>query len=288
MVDGGGRVTLVDPQRGDASQQQDPAQVAQNNARMLLRNLQNMLPQIDQVLPERSQAVRQKLTELGFANNSNNRNSNQMVNQMPGDSEALMNAAANLPPPMQSRLYQEAARRAADEGNTERALQIANDHLDEQARNSIVQTIELKKAITTVSEAKLNEIRKKLAALPSDADRVRYLGELVAATQKDNPKLALRFAEDARAMVTKRAPITRFGEPGSRCRMFAPLDPKRSFEVLEPGIPHLNELLAAAQVLNGFEVQVFRDGELPIQGGSELGRSWRDSGGNSRPREDRL
>ena len=274
MVDGGGRVTLVDPQRGDASQQQDPAQVAQNNARMLLRNLQNMLPQIDQVLPERSQAVRQKLTELGFANNSNNRNSNQMVNQMPGNSEALMNAAANLPPPMQSRLYQEAARRAADEGNTERALQIANDHLDEQARNSIVQTIELKKAITTVTEAKLNEIRQKLAALPSDSDRVRYLGELVAATQKDNPKLALRFAEDARAIVTKRA--VNYDDLENQIRvaeMFAPIDPKRSFEVLEPGIQHLNELLAAAQVLNGFEVQVFRDGELPIQGGSQLGRS---------------
>ncbi len=102
---------------------------------------------------------------------------------------------------------------------------------------------------------------------------MKYLGDLVAATQKDNPKLALRFAEDARAIVTKRASDYRDLENQIRvAELFATLDPKRSFEVLEPGIAQLNELLAAAQVLNGFEVQVFRDGELPLQGGSELGR----------------
>ncbi|HEV2903531.1 MAG TPA: hypothetical protein VGW32_00710, partial [Pyrinomonadaceae bacterium] len=117
------------------------------------------------------------------------------------------------------------------------------------------------------------EIRQKLAALPSDADRVKYLGDLVAATQKDNPKLALRFAEDARVIVTKRAADYQDMENQVRvAELFATLDPKRSFEVLEPGIAQLNELLAAAQVLNGFEVRVFRDGELPLQGGSELGR----------------
>src|SRR5262249_46027782 len=52
---------------------------------------------------------------------------------------------------------------------------------------------------------------------------------------------------------------------------FSALDLKRSFDVLEPGISQLNELLAAAVVLNGFEVEVFRNGELPISGGSDLG-----------------
>ena len=251
----------------------DPAQVAQNNARMLLRNLQSMLPQVDQYLPERSQALRQKFTELGLTDNSNARNANLRPNQLPGDSEALVNAAANLPAPLQNRLYQEAARRAINEGDTDRALQIADDHLDEQARNSIRQTVELKKAITSVTEEKLGEIRQKLAALPSDSDRVRYLDELVAATRKDNPKLALRFAEDARAIVTKRA--TDYDDLENQIRVsqiFETLDAKRSFEVLEPGIQHLNELLAAAQVLSGFEVQVFREGEMPLQGDSELGR----------------
>ena len=271
---GDGPVTIyMDPARTN-QQQADPAQAQQNNARMLLRNLQAMLPQVDQYLPERGAAVRQKLTELGMGNNSMTDFANQMRNVMQqGDSESLAAAASTAPGPIQSRLYQEAATRAVDEGNTERALQLANDHLDESGRASVMQAIDFKKITTNVSAEKLNEIRQKLAALPSDADRVKYLGDLVAATQKDNPKLALRFAEDARALVTKRASDYRDLENQVRvAELFAPLDVKRSFEVLEPGIAHLNELLAAAQVLNGFEVQVFRDGELPLQGGSDLGR----------------
>ena len=274
MGSGDGPVTIfMDPARNN-QQQLDPAQVQQNNARMLLRNLQGMLPHIDQYVPERGPAVRQKLTELGMGSNSTTDFANQMRNVMQqGDSESLAAAAITAPAPIQSRLYQEAATRAVDEGNTERALQLANDHLDESGRASVMQAIDFKKMTANVSAEKLNEIRQKLAALPSDADRVKYLGDLVAATQKDNPKLALRFAEDARAIVTKRASDYRDLESQVRvAELFASLDPKRSFEVLEPGIAQLNELLAAAQVLSGFEVQVFRDGELPLQGGSELGR----------------
>jgi len=47
-------------------------------------------------------------------------------------------------------------------------------------------------------------------------------------------------------------------------RAFAPVDPGRSFEVLEPAISQMNELLAAAAVLNGFEMNMFRDGEMTI------------------------
>jgi hypothetical protein len=255
-----------------AQTQTDPSQTQQNSARMLLRGLQGMLPQIDQYLPERSQAVRQKLTELGMTGSSLENFANQMRN-LQGDSEDLIAAASTAPAPLQSRLYQQAARRAVDEGNTDRALQIANDHLDESARNSIMQAIDFKKLTTSVSTEKLAEIRQKLAALPSDAERIKYLADLAAATQKDNPKLALRFAEDARSLVTKRAASYQDLENNLRvAEVFAALDPKRSFEVLEPGIAHLNELLAAAQVLNGFEVEVFRDGELPLQGGSQLAR----------------
>jgi hypothetical protein len=270
--EGGPVEVYMDPARVGQNQL-DPAQVQQNSARMLLRGLQGILPQIDQYLPERSQALRQKLSELGMNDNSLETFGNQVRNMQQGDSESLLNVASTAPPPIQSRLYQQAARKAVDEGNTDRALQIANDHLDESARNSIMQAIDFKKLTSAVSADKLGEIRQKLAALPSDSDRIRYLADLAAATQKDNPKLALRFAEDARSLVSKRAVNYQDLENNLRvAEVFAAIDPKRSFEVLEPGIAHLNELLAAAQVLSGFEVEVFRDGELPLQGGSQLGR----------------
>ena len=51
---------------------------------------------------------------------------------------------------------------------------------------------------------------------------------------------------------------------------FKEIEPDRSFEILEPGIMQLNELLSAAAVLSGFEVNVFREGEMPLQGGNGL------------------
>jgi hypothetical protein len=267
---GGNRIV-----RGSQPNQQNPpdeTQVRQNNARMMLFALQTMLPQIDQYLPERAPAVRQKLTELGMGNNTNANFGNQMRTAMQqGTSDSLATAASTAPPQMQPRLYQQAAQKAVDEGNPDRALQIANDHLDESGRNSIMQAVDFKRMATTASPEKLNEIKQKLAALPSDSDRVKYLIDLSTATQKDNPKLALRFLEDARTLVSKR--VTSYKEFEDQLRVvdaFASLDSKRSFELLELGIGQLNELLSAAAVLNGFEIDIYKEGELSLKADSDL------------------
>jgi hypothetical protein len=269
---GGGGLRQI---RGPQTNQQTPpddAQVRQNNARIILLSLQTMLPQLDQYLPERAAAVRQKLTDLGLGNNANLNFGNQMRTAMQqGTSESLATAASTAPPQMQPRLYQQAAQKAVDEGNSDRALQIANDHLDESGRNSIMQAVDFKRMATNASAEKLNEIKQKLAALPSDSDRVKYLIDLSTATQKDNPKLALRFLDDARTLVNKR--VTSYKEFEDQLKVadaFAAVDSKRSFEVLEAGIGQLNELLSAAAVLNGFEVDIYREGELSLKSDSDL------------------
>jgi hypothetical protein len=269
---GGGGVRVF---RGAQPNQQNPpdeTQVRQNNARMLLVSLQNLLPQIDQYLPGRSQAVRQKLTELGMGNNANANFGNQMRTAMQqGTSDSLVAAASTAPPQIQSRLYQQAAQKAVDEGNSDRALQIANEHLDESGKNSIMQAVDFKRMATNAAPEKLNEIKQKLAALPSDSDRVKYLLDLSTAMQKDNPKLALRFLDDARNLVSKR--VTNYQEFADQLKVadaFASQDPKRSFELLEMGIGQLNELLAAAAVLNGFEVDIYKEGELSLRADNDL------------------
>jgi hypothetical protein len=261
--------------RGAQPNQQNPpdeTQVRQNNARMMLLSLQTLLPQIDQYLPERSQAVRQKLTELGVGNNANINFGNQMRTAMQqGTSDSLVAAASTAPPQIQSRLYQQAAQKAVDEGNSDRALQIASDHLDESGKNSIMQAVDFKRMAANTAPEKLNEIKQKLAALPSDSDRVKYLIDLSTAMQKDNPKLALRFLDDARNLVSKRA--TNYQEFADQLKVadaFASQDPKRSFELLELGIGQLNELLAAAAVLNGFEVDIYKEGELSLRADNDL------------------
>ena len=265
----GGRLRMPPPNPQTTT---DDAQNRQNNARTLLFGLAAMLTQIDQYLPERSQTVRQKMTDLGMGNNPNLTYGNQMRTAMQqGTSETLEAAAKTAPPQMQSRLYQQAAQKAVDEGNTDRALQLANDHLDESTRNSIMQAVDFKRLTTTASAEKLEEIKQKLAGLPSDSDRVKYLIDLSTSTQKDNPKLALRFLDDARNLVNKRAAnYKQFEDQLKVADAFAAVDSKRSFEVLEPGIAQLNELLSAAQVLNGFEIEIFKEGELSLRSDNDL------------------
>jgi len=188
-----------------------------------------------------------------------------------GTSESLAAAANVAPPQMQPRLYQQAAQKAIDEGNTDRAMQIASDHLDESTRNSIMQAVDFKRAAINPTPERMNEIIQKLAALPSDSDRVKFLIELSTTTQKDNPKLSLRFLDDARSLVSKKSTSYKdFEDQIKVADAYAVLDPKKSFEVLEPGIAQLNELLSAAQVLNGFEIEIFQDGELSLRGDSDL------------------
>jgi hypothetical protein len=269
----GGGVRMA---RGPQPNQQNPpdeAQTRQYNARVLLGSMQNLLTQIDQYLPERATALRQKLTDMGMANNNSNQNfGNQMRTAMQqGTSESLAAAASTAPPQIQPMLFQQAARKAIEEGDPDRALQIANDHLDERGKTSIMQAVDFKRMATNASPEKLNEIKSKLAALPSDSERVKYLIDLSTATGKDNPKMAQRFLEDARILVSKRAANYKDLEDQIRVAdAFAAVDSKRSFELLELGINQLNELLTAATVLNGFEVDIFQDGEMSLRSGNEL------------------
>ena len=251
------------------------AQIEQNNARRLLSGLQSVLPTIDQLLPGRSSAIRQKLSELGLGNNTRSTFAQAMNTLQQGNpnAEALVQAAAAAPPPMQSRLYQQAAVKALDEGNTDRARQIATDYLQASARDSVMQRIDFKEMAKKADGIRLDEIRQNLARLSSQTDKVALLLQLANDLQKDNPKAQVQLLEEAKQVVSHRAAnYDQFEDQLRVSRAFASFDTGRSFEILEPGIMQLNELLSAAAVLSGFEVNIFRDGEMSLanQGGSGL------------------
>ena len=249
------------------------AQIEQANARRMLGGLQRLLPQIDQNLPGRSQAVRQKFTEMGIGDNSRAA-AGQTFFSFPGGNvttDALMQSAAAAPAQLQARLYQQAAYKALDEGDPARARQIATDHLDARQRDAVTQRIDFRELATKAEGTRIEEVRQSLARLQSDNDRIALLIQLATDVQSKNPKLQRQLLDEARQMTNKRATsYENFEQQLQVAHAFASVDPGKSFEILDSGISHLNELLSAAAVLNGFETNVFRDGELPLQGGSRL------------------
>lgn len=254
------------------SQQPTDAQIEQNNARRLLAGLQLTLPMIDQYLPSKAQLVRQKMVEVGLSNNSS-MNIAQTFNSLQGNAtaDALIQAAATAPPQMQSRLYQQAAYKALDEGDTERARQIANEHLQNNARDTVMQRIDFREMAKKAEGGRLEDVRQSVSRLQTDNEKIDLLIQVASDAQKDNPKLAIQLLDDAKQIVNRRATnYQQFEQQLKVAHALAGLDAARSFEVLEPGINQLNELLQAASVLSGFEINMFRDGEMAIQGGNGL------------------
>lgn len=260
------------PRQQSTPQQPTEAQVEQNVARRLLTGLQPILPMIDQYLPSKAPMVRQKLTDLGMSNNTL-ANLAQTFSALQGEptADALLQAAQTAPQQMQSRLYQQAAYKAIDEGNTDRARQIANDHLQNNARDVVMQRIDFKELAMKADGTRIADIRQTVARLQTDNEKIDLLVQVAGDVQKTNQKVALQLLEDARQIVNRRATsYEQFEQQLKVAHAFASIDPSRSFEVLDPGISQLNELLQAASVLSGFEINMFRDGEMSIQGGNGL------------------
>lgn len=262
----GGTVTVARPAQGTAPTEN---QNEYNNARRLLAGLQQALPAIDQYLPARATAVRQKLSEMGISSSAPHQGPILFGdNTMTADS--LMKAASTAPPQLQTRLYQQAAFRALEEGNTDRARQIATNNLPAAMRDSVVRYIDTRE-MAKGDASRFDELRQTIARLQTDNEKINLLVQLAGDTQKNNPKMAIQLLEEARQITNRRATsYDHFEQQFRVARAYSSIDPARSFEVLDAGISQLNELLAAAAVLNGFELNIFRDGEMSMQGGNGL------------------
>ena len=279
-IDAALKATPAQSQRGPANQGRGPgrtgpqqptdAQIEQNNARRLLAGLQVVLPMVDQYLPAKAPVLRQKLTEMGMSTNPG-----MTFNGIQGNptADALVQAAATAPQQVQSRLYQQAAYKALEEGDADRARQIATDHLSQKARDSLMDAIQIREMAKKPDGARLEEIRQVVAKLQNDDDKLNLLLQVADDAQKENPKLAVQLLDEARQMTNRRATgYNNFEQQLRVAHAFAPVDPARSFEILDQGISHLNELLGAAAVLSGFEINMFRDGEMALQDGNGLTR----------------
>lgn len=252
--------------RGPFSGGRDP------NAMMTLSSVQSLLPQIDKYLPGRSAAVRQKLTAAGINADRQAANNQMSVLMQQGTVDSMLAAAPQLPPQAQPRIYQQAAMKAAQDGDLDRARQIAENNLTPDMRTPVLQTIERQQVVQAASQGKLEEAKQMLSRLRNDDDRVNAIIQISALLVKNGDKKSARsLLNEARNLVSRRAEnYQQFNAQVRVAEAFAPIDPARSFEILDPGINQLNEMLSAAAMLNGFEVQVFKDDEMPLRGNSSL------------------
>jgi len=143
--------------------------------------------------------------------------------------------------------------------------------LQANVRDAVMQRIDFRELARKADGAQLEQIHQLLARAQTDDEKLDLLLQIASDAQQANPKLATQLLEEARQMTNRRATdYEHFVQQLKVAHAFETVDPARSVDVLDPGISQLNELFAAAAVLNGFEMNLFRDGELSMQSGNGL------------------
>ena len=241
-----------------------------NIAQTLLTGLQNLKPNVEKVMPTHLAALERKIADLRASTDAGSRfwQDYQDVFQK-GSVDDILGLIPKVAPDLRDQVYQQAAWKALSQGDSERARQIINDGVSNPLnRRQMLDEIERQSASKAASEGKLEQARLALSRLRTNEDRATALIQLAnTISSKGDKKTALRLLEEASTMIGSKAlNYTQLQAQMQVARSFTHLDPARSFEILESISSQFNELLDAAEVLNGFEQQYYKDGELLWQG----------------------
>ncbi|HZS07966.1 MAG TPA: hypothetical protein VFD58_24240 [Blastocatellia bacterium] len=232
-----------------------------------LMELQRLMPLVEKYAPGRVAALRAKLAELDKSMTPEQKSARELQALMErGDTEAILVAAAKLPKEMSQGLYYQVAVGAMTAGDLEKARQIAEKHLQnsplrKQVENQLDQAA-LQKAL---EKGRVDEVRPMLDRLHSIQERVGILTQLAEAEfGKGNRKGAQQLLEEAHSLVGSRAANRAQLEAQiALATGYAEVDPARSFEILDSAAGRINELIAAAAALEGFNSPAsFREGEM--------------------------
>ncbi|HEX8889479.1 MAG TPA: hypothetical protein VF779_09895 [Pyrinomonadaceae bacterium] len=232
-----------------------------------------VMPEIKKQYPERAQILYSRIREATsrLAPEQRMYFENQELIQT-GSVEALLEAAAKSSEKMRDMLYEQAAWKAIQSGDTDRARQIVNDNVKDSAtRDRLFESFESYSLWNSIEKEKMDEAREKIARLKSKELRASILTQLaMSAALKKDRKLALQFLSDALPLVNlKPRNDNQLNTLLQVIRVYAIVEPAKAFEMIESLVDQANELLAAASMLNGFltPAGTFRKGELVLQPG---------------------
>lgn len=236
-----------------------------NIAQTLLTGLQRLQPQIEKFSTARAAQLVRKQAQFNRTLDARTRfwqeNSNILQK---GSVEDLLELASKALPDMRAEIIQQASGRALSQGDAERARQIINDNTSNPTlRRQMITNIDNQLFWQASNAGKLREARALLAQLHG-VDRASMLVNLgTAAAEKGDKTTASEFLEEAWAMVgPKPENYNGLQVQLGVARAYNSFAPERSFAVLEGLTAQLNEMLSAAEVLNGFDQQYYKNGEL--------------------------
>lgn len=234
-------------------------------AHQLFNSLPAVMAEVERYAPNQSAAVRRRSAEFGRALDPSTAAWQRYEGlRQRGSTDALIQAAGTAPPEIGDELYAEAALKALDGEDPQRARQIINNISDPQRRAARSRTLEQQMLVRALRDGPPEEVAR---SLPPDApleDRVSALLSLATrAGQRKETAAARRFLTEAWSLVGGRAQNGfQFSSQLLIARAYSGVEPGQSFNILDELVEQLNELLAAAATVDGFGPDCFREGEL--------------------------
>jgi hypothetical protein len=249
----------------------NPLNTAQlSNVQNSLMQLYPFLSDIEKYLPTRTPAIKAKIEKFKLSEEPTlNNNYNEVLNN--GNVEAMLAAATKAPLDMRDYLYQAAAFKAANDGDTERARKILDENIENTfRRNDMLKALSYQMLPRiTEGSGSLEQAYKIIDQFRSNEERVKILVQLALAStangKKDN---ALQFLNQAWSLVSGKAEdYNQLMTQVEIASAYAGLQPEQSFAIIEPIIDQINELIPAAATLDGFNdgPKRFKEGELLLQ-----------------------
>ena len=227
--------------------------------------LQGSISAFEQLAPGRAQALRQKVEEFTRALNPEPKVWNQFNEaQATGDPNQLLAIAEQAPEDARSNMVQQVAWQFANNGDLQRARQLADKLPDPFQREQVLQQAIRQSASNAANQGEFAAARQLAQEIIPDEDRAIMLAQFASsATAAKQPALAQEMLEEAAGLLVNRAAgAPAFAAQLQVAQAFAHLKPARAVPLLERSAGQLEQVLTAAEAVDAF---------LPYQHSFEAG-----------------
>ena len=238
----------------------------------LLYGLRSFGPEVDSVSGGGMTAVEKKLLEL----NPEAASGNQYQNVIGTNSfEQAVEGIGKAPADQREQLYLQLANREANKGETARARQIINDRVSNPyQRRQALANIDQQEMNAAVQKGKVEDALRLISGLRTPRERAIQIAQIANQIGPGQKRAnAITFLEQAKSLLSSSLQAQDQEQMNALiaiARAFGKLDPKRSFEILDPLIDQVNDLCTAARTLEGFGMDNYEDDELNLQNGNSV------------------
>jgi hypothetical protein len=175
-------------------------------------------------------------------------------------------------PEMLLQLHWAAMSKSEASGDIARARQIASDYPGEEQRRHMLAQIDRNQRWRTANAEKLAAIQQEVSQMRDNDQRIQLLLHMASQVAASDRTSALTLLSQAGEIIDSTKPgKTQLRGQIRLAILYCALKSDRGFTIMETLMPRLNEVVAAAAVLDGLENNYLREGEWNMTGEGFVG-----------------